>query len=241
MSNYTTALSQDKIQSFIAEKRKYSLNIGDYMSKAWDDISKDWGTTLITGLLFYIASIIAPWMMSGLFIGKYEQRTQNKKMDLGSLFRGFDHGMPILMYLLISIAIIMVLFMVPYVVGLVMIGMAQQSGIFALIGVFFIFLALISIILFSTLFFFAVPFITFGGMDAWPAMKASMDIIKNNFFTTFLYMFVAGIVSGLGLLLCGFGILITIPLVYHAHYHAFQDVFQIEIKDETDEIIEHLV
>ncbi len=192
------------------------------------------------GLLFYFLSIIQYWMLSGLFIGMYEERTENKKMDITSLFRGFDHGMPIFMYLLIMIGITFAVILIPMIILI----LGASSGSEAVMGIsmliFYLFIFAFSIIL-GVLFMFTIQFITFGGMEAWDAMKTSAAIMKNNLGTGFVYFILIFLLNLVGVMLCFVGLLVTVPMSMMVMYFAFQDVFQIESKDATDEIIEHLV
>lgn len=241
MSDYKTALSQSTIQSFIDEKRKFSFRSMDYINQAWADIQKDWGTTFLTGLIFYFLGIVAPFLVGGIYIGKYNERTRGEKYEMGTLFKGFDHGMPIFMYLLISMGIAMVVVMIPYILFAVFMALAQESAIFILLGFFMLFIMMIGAFLIGTLFFFSLHFIIFAGMDAWPAMKASTAIVRNNLGTVFIFILICGLLNMLGIMMCFVGVFVTMPLIYIAYYYAFNDVFQIEQKDATDEIIEHLI
>lgn len=239
MSDYKNALSREKIQSFIDEKRTFNLDIGGNIGKAWEYATNNIGTTLVIGLVLGLLGIIGPWLMAGLYIGKYEERVNGKPLEVGSLFRGFDHGGPIFMQLLLTIALMFALFIPMMLVG----GITAAIGDSAIMGLLFMlvyFATIVAIVIFSILLFFTMPFIVFAGMDAMEAMKASANIIKNNKLTVFLFTLVAGLVGQLGAIACFVGIFFTIPIVYMAYYHAFAETFGIE-KDSTDDIIDHLV
>lgn len=243
MLDYKKALSQDTIQAFINEKRTFDINIGQIINKAWEDATANIGNTLVIGLIMGSLSILGPWLMAGLYIGKYDERVNNKPFEIGSLFRGFDHGMPIFMYLLLTIGLMFAAMIIPVMFIGVFAALAEQSAIFGILAGVFYLLLIVAIILLSTSLFFSLPFIIFGGMEAMDAMKASAKIIRNNLLTVFLFTFVAGLVAQLGVLACFVGIYFTLPVAYFAYYYAFADVFKIEStdKDATDQIIEHLL
>ncbi len=237
MSDYKSALSPSTIQQFIDEKRKFSIDATGIIGKAWADVQKDWGTTLITGLIFFFLGIVAPFLMGGIYIGKYNERVNGQKYEMGSLFKGFDHAGAILVYLVVMIASIMI----PYILYFVFLLMAEVSEVFLLLAMLMLLVVLVAAFAVAILFFFAIPFIVFGGMEGWPAMKASMSIVKNNIGTVLIFIILCNIVNTLGVMLCYVGLLVTMPLVYIAYYYAFAEVFQIETKDPNDEILEHLV
>ncbi len=242
MSNYRNSLSREKIQRFISEKRKFDINISTTIGRAWKDATSDVGNTFLIGLVFIFLGFLAPWLLAGLFIGKYEERVEGKRFEINSLFKGFDHGGPIFMYLILNI-----LFTIGFlIIGLIPIGilvaMAEYSGIFALLAFLAYLVLILALIIGSLLTFFSLQFIVFARMEPMEAMKASAGIIRNNLLTVFLFGFVSGIVAELGIFLCCIGFFFTLPVAYFAYYYAFQDVFQIEGDDDnTDEIIDHLV
>lgn len=241
MSDYKTALSKAKIQSFIDEKRKFSINIGEVIGKAWEDATKDIGNTLVTGLIIGSLGFLAPWLLAGLYIGKYEERTQNKPFEIGTLFRGFDHGMPIFIYVLIYSAIVFAVLIVPMILIGILGALAGESAIFALF-MFIVYIVMIAaLVIVQLLFFFAVPFIVFAGLEPMDAIKSSAKIVRNNLLTVFILTFVAGLVAQLGIIACFVGIYFTLPVAYYAYYYGFNEIFQIEADNADDDIIEHLV
>jgi hypothetical protein len=241
MSDYKTALSKAKIQSFIDEKRKFNINIGEVIGKAWADATKDIGNTLVTGLIIGSLGFLAPWLLAGLYIGKYEERTQNKPFEIGTLFRGFDHGMPIFICHLIHMAVTFAVLIIPMILIFVLAMLAEQAAIFGLL-ILVVYIAMFAaIIVVQLLFFFAVPFVVFAGMEPMEAIKSSSKIIKNNLLTVFILTFAAGMVAQLGLFACIVGIYFTLPIAYYAYYYGINDVFQLEADNADDDIIEHLV
>lgn len=64
----------------------------------------------------------------------------------------------------------------------------------------------------SALFYLALPLLVDKNLAFGDALKQSMELTKQNLGFFIVYALVIGIVSGLGLVACGVGILITFPL-----------------------------
>jgi len=85
----------------------------------------------------------------------------------------------------------------------------KQAGAGASVGVFLI--GLIPLILYSFV-IFAFPLVVDKRMKAFDAIKGSMRLVKGQWLKMILFLFVVGIVSYLGIILCGVGMLITMPI-----------------------------
>jgi len=61
-------------------------------------------------------------------------------------------------------------------------------------------------------------------IDFWPAMEMSRQLVTKNFFPMFGFLLLLGLINLGGLLLCGLGLLLTIPLTYCAMTVAYMDI-----------------
>jgi len=62
-------------------------------------------------------------------------------------------------------------------------------------------------------------------MSFWPASLASINLVKSNFFPFAGLMIVAGVLGYIGVIACGIGILVTLPLTVCIIAVAYRDLF----------------
>jgi predicted Ser/Thr protein kinase len=70
-----------------------------------------------------------------------------------------------------------------------------------------------------------LPLIIDKRLDFWPAMQTSMKVVNKNWWKFLLAFVVFGLVAFSGVVACGFGVFITIPIGMAALMYAFEDVF----------------
>ena len=58
-----------------------------------------------------------------------------------------------------------------------------------------------------------------GEKDGITAIKRAWELVKANLLGAFLCMLVLGIIGNLGVLLCGVGVVITLPIAFIGAYH----------------------
>ena len=71
---------------------------------------------------------------------------------------------------------------------------------------------------------FTYLFIVDKRMDFWPAMQASHNIVKGDYFGFTMFLLLAALVNMLGALCCIVGILVTIPVTFAAITVAYQEI-----------------
>src|SRR5436190_19118534 len=71
---------------------------------------------------------------------------------------------------------------------------------------------------------FTYLFIVDKPMDFWPAMQASHNIVKGDYFGFTMFLLLAPLVNLLGALCCVVGLLGTIPLTFAAITVAYQEI-----------------
>jgi len=62
--------------------------------------------------------------------------------------------------------------------------------------------------------------------DFWPAMQLSRRMVSRRWWMTFLFLFVGGLVSGLGTLACFIGLFVTVPIFYGMYAHLYDSNFR---------------
>jgi uncharacterized membrane protein len=63
------------------------------------------------------------------------------------------------------------------------------------------------------------------GMDFWPAMMASMKVVNRNFWGTFGWMLLSGLLVFLGYFACCLGVLVTACWGIGMQIAAYRDIF----------------
>jgi hypothetical protein len=237
-------ISTSTIEELTSGRRKFSIPVGKHVGEAWSVISSDFATHGLNGLVMFFLNVVAPFLQSGLFQGLFNARTKNEKIEIGTLFKGFDNAGKIVWFYVVSLVlgfilgIVAVVFMIPITI------MAEDNpGIFMIFLLGFYFMIFLMSIMLQAVLMYAICLMTFSRMDGMESIKASYAIFKNNMGTTFMLAFVIFLLQLGGLALCYVGMIITYPLGMMATYFACNKIFKIEdgVIDPTDEIIEHLI
>lgn len=104
---------------------------------------------------------------------------------------------------------------------LITIGISLVSQVLTAVGLF---LFVIPGIYLLVAYILAVPMGIFGGLDLWSAMEKSRKLVTRFFWKFFVLVIVLIVYNGLGFLLLGAGILITLPMTFLVIYVVFEDL-----------------
>ena len=80
------------------------------------------------------------------------------------------------------------------------------------------------------LYIFTPAFIAEKNLDFWEAMEASRNLAKEHLFEMVLFVIILGLINIAGFLLCGVGLLFTLPLTYAATAIGYDELVGIEKK-----------
>jgi hypothetical protein len=75
-------------------------------------------------------------------------------------------------------------------------------------------LSWIALLVVSTLFVFVPLLIIDKGYEFWPAIRLSCKMVMRRWWMSFLFVFVGGLIGGLGICACLVGVLVTLPLYF---------------------------
>ncbi|MDO9542910.1 MAG: hypothetical protein Q7J98_11395 [Kiritimatiellia bacterium] len=130
------------------------------------------------------------------------------KSEIGDIFKGFEYFLDAFLFVIIwgaiSIAVTLLLNLIPCA--------GQILSVF------------VSVII-STFVMFGLFLIVDRKMNFWPASMASINLVKTNFFPFAGLMIVAGVLGHIGVLACGIGIIITVPITVCIIAAAYRDLF----------------
>jgi uncharacterized membrane protein len=179
--------------------------------------------------------ILAGPLYCGLYLALFKTR-RGEPIEFGTLFKGFDyfgdaaiaallHSIP--MFLIIAPAYVL------YIVGMfTMMGTSRNGepnpgaalGFFGIFGVIWIVIMVLLVVL-AVLFAFAYPLIVDRRLSGLNAVKLSIKAARANFWGLFGTMFLAGLLSSLGVLLCIVGVYLIFPISFAAIAVAYEQVF----------------
>jgi len=188
----------------------YQFNLSYCISQGYDVFKQNIGGFVLYTLVYFgvsialafiplVGSLSAAALGSALSAGLFMAARKIKNgetVEFSQFFDGFKLGAPI------------------FLVGLI-VQLLTAVGLLLLI---------IPGIYLAIAYAFASMFVTFHGMDFWPAMEASRKVIGKNWFGMLGFFLVLGLINVGGVLALGVGLLVTFPITLCAVYVAFEEV-----------------
>jgi uncharacterized membrane protein len=172
---------------------------GKWISAGWAMVTADMGNFALLSLIFVLVNSIASIVTQGpLQLGMHlfcMKKMYGRRAELGDMFKGFDYFLPSF-------------------VAALLIGLFVFAGILACI---------IPGLVVAAMFKFTYLFILDKRMDFWPAMMASHETVKGDYFGFTMFLIALGCINILGFLCCIVGLLVTIPLSIAAITIAYQE------------------
>lgn len=220
------------------------FNVGQYYREGMELFRKDIGK-FVLGFFVYLVfssavgmvpfgSLVAMPVFAGLFTICY--KIDNGKLaEIGDMF-SFEKLLDFLLFSLLSI-LISVAFCIPFLVSFMPSIFMYSNTNMTDIGFFEVFgpisllllgLAVFFILVFHVLLFYVIPLIHFGNYKCIEAMKTSVNIAKNHFWSIILFYFLCFFILMLGVAICFVGVFISAPLVICMHYAAYKHILQIK-------------
>lgn len=178
-----------------------NIDIAAALRRGFDLYKENITTLLLATLLAMVigsvtVGILAGPMFAGLYLialGLVDK--QAPKPEIGDLFKGFNFFVPSL--------VLFILVVVASLVGQFILGLMPVLGFL---------LSLLYSFALSTFVMFALPNIVDRKMDVVPAIQASVETVKSNFWLFLGLNIVASVVSSLGMIACFVGVIVTAPL-----------------------------
>ena len=172
---------------------------GKWISAGWAMVTADMGNFALLSLIFVLVNSIASVVTQGpLQLGMHlfcMKKMYGRRAELGDMFKGFDYFLP------------------AFVAALLV-------GVFVFAGIL---LCIIPGLVVAAMFKFTYLFILDKRMDFWPAMMASHETVKGDYFGFTMFLLAMGCINILGFLCCIVGLLVTIPLSIAAITIAYQE------------------
>ena len=183
------------------------MDMGAELKRGWQLFQANMSLLVIAGLIAMVLSIVTCGILSGplqaglfMILARLISNDPQKPQP-GDVFKGFDFFVQTLLLLVIMIVISLLLALIP-IVG--------QLASFVT----------------SSVMMWALLFIVNQKLTAIDALKRIFgDLGRGEFIMPLLYGAIVCLISGLGVLACGIGLIFTVPLAYAMMASAYQTLY----------------
>lgn len=170
-------------------------DIGTCVSAGINGLKKDPVTHIVTSLLIGIVGGVSAGVLTGPMMVGYmrmiKREDEGTKAEIADVFKGFDDFVPALLAVFVSSIIVGIGFMLCVIPGLLIMALVPT----------------------------AAYLVAVGEKDGINAIKRAFDAIKANLLSSILCALVLGIVGSIGSILCGIGMILTLPIAFIGMYH----------------------
>ncbi len=170
-------------------------DIGNCVSAGVNGLKKDPLTHIVTTILICIVGGVSAGLLTGPMMVGYmrmiQRADEGSKIEIADVFKGFDDFVPALLAVLISSIVVGIGFMLCVLPGLLISALVPT----------------------------AAYLVAVGEKDGINAIKRAFDAVKANLMGAFFCSLLLGIIGSLGSLLCGVGIVLTLPIAFIGLYH----------------------
>lgn len=227
----------------------YQFDFGGYISRGFQVFGKEWlmfSLYCLISTFIMIASLVTIigffFLIFPIYMGyaiAADKVEAGEKLELSDFFGGFKNFG--------AYAVITLLFIVGYLLiftpFLLYFGFASLSDMDSYFGIvssslFFVYFFVVFIGFYLLMFcvFFAPFLIHYGGYSGIEAIKTSVKLTMKNFWWQALFLFVTGIIGGVGQYLCIIGMFASIPVSVIMNYMLVKSVLIDGGSSELDEI-----
>jgi uncharacterized membrane protein len=172
---------------------------GEWISAGWALVQRDLFLWVIIALIYLLLCSAVPLILQGALTAglhyAFLKRLLGQPIEFGDMFKGFG-------------------FFLATLLAILLIGIFTALGALACI---------IPAFVISAMYLFTYLFIIDRKMDFWPAMQASHEIVKGDYFGYTMFFLALILLQLLGILACIVGILVTIPVMFAAVTVAYRD------------------
>jgi uncharacterized membrane protein len=193
-----TSLEGAKISGSWTPASRAEASPGRWISEGWALVQADLGNYVLIALLFFLLSGV-PLIQGALVAGFHiytMKKLSGRNPDIGDFFKGFN-------------------FFLHSLVASLLIGLFTFLGVLAL---------LIPGLVIAAMYKFTYLFIVDKRMEFWPAMQASHNVVKNDYFGFTMFLILAFFVNVLGFLCFIVGLLVTVPVTFAAVTIAYKEL-----------------
>lgn len=172
-----------------------SLQIGACLSDAVTLYKKNFWTHVVVSLLVMAVGSVSAGLLAGPMLVGYirmlDKEHNGEAVEIGDVFRGFDDFVPAFVASLICMLVLWVGFLLCFIPGLLIMALPV----------------------------IALFLVARGESDGVEAFKQAWRIVTKNLLASCLCALLLGLVGSLGGLLCGIGMIFTLPIALIGQYY----------------------
>jgi uncharacterized membrane protein len=170
-------------------------DIGKCISAGISGLKKNPVTHIATTLLVGIVGGVSAGLLTGPMVVGYMRmiklEDEGGKPEIADVFKGFDDFVPALLAVLLSSIVVSIGFMLCFIPGLLVMALVPT----------------------------AAYLVATGEKDGINAIRRAFDALKASLMGAFFCALVLGIIGSVGAILCGVGMLLTLPITFIGMYH----------------------
>ncbi len=233
-----------KLQNNLANG--YEVKIGDYISRGYEIFKENMGAYIGYTVLYFLITmvvnfipflniisslVISPCLVFGFHLVSKQISQDSTIPPFNTFFNGFNSAGKLIVIALITMVVFLIC-MLPFLisVGVSIFALRDSSsaeiisavlaGPLPILGI-----GLLVMAYFGVSWTFSSLVAVFHNKESWAAMEISRKMVGKNWFMIFVFLFVVGVIVGVGFLVLGVGIIFTLPLGMCSLYAAFEDIF----------------
>jgi hypothetical protein len=197
---------------------KVGVDIAGWIKEGFNLYKDNFLIVFVTSLIAGVLGSISVGILAGpLFVGLFGivlrlRRNTEPKPEIQDVFKGFELFLPSFLFVLVWVII--------NAVGQSLLGMLPLGNFIS--SCFGLFL--------GALLMFGFPLIADQKLDFWPASQKSIDTVKPKLVEFLIFSVALSFLAGIGVLILGVGIFLTMPLYPCAISVAYDSVFGAEGK-----------
>lgn len=219
------------------EARGYEVDIGSCISRGWATYKANFGICLGATVLvmlcnqaagfvpvigIFISLILSGPLMAGLD-NFFIKLIRGESAGIGDAFSGFSQSFWRLCGCGLLFSLFVYIWFAPFAV--VVFTMSESSSSYWPLFLTFLGLGLIGCVYVAVALLFALPLCIDLQLGPWDSLRVSRRIVARRWFSVFGLVFVAGLLSALGILACFIGVIFTMPILYAVTMQAYEDIF----------------
>ena len=201
------------------------------------------GVTLLVLIAMMVAGIIplvgvlSQLLLTGVFYGGlyyyYLGKKRNEPRTVGDAFGGFSLAfVPLMLANLITVAItgvVMLICCAPMFMFFIRVAMQGQQHVhtfpaFSPLAIIGFIVGILIVVYLSVSWIFTFILVIDQGLGPWTAMEVSRRVVSKQWFRVFFVMFLAGLLTLLGLIGLFIGIFFTLPIAFSATICAYESL-----------------
>jgi uncharacterized membrane protein len=235
-----TPIDPDELVRHILDTGR-TIEVGRCLSRAWAVMKANFGPMVGVPLLVFVvmaAGGVIPFigscislaisgpLMGGLYWYLLKQ-IRGQAPTIGDAFSGFSKNFAQLLLGYVVPALLAYLPLLPF--GIFFFARNIRRGgagpDFTLLDGVLLVVGVVGLMYLAIAWMYSLPLIVDKGMNFWPAMQVSRRVVNHRLGPLFLLILLTIAIALAGVLACGVGLLVALPLIFTISMCAYEDLF----------------